>query len=225
MQAACAAAERATAAGPTSSAWIVEGIRQLERSGFLEHDRDANVFTFHQTLREHAECAASLPSRQHAAGLIGLLHFYAGYLRASGGRERAIERCFDNALAVMEAVWAGPHELGLHGVVLVTMVDTLGFYFQHQGLDQLGDHWNERAITLRRRSFVPQDENALAHGLYRRAGLLSSRGQYEQALQLYGESLGLSVKTANVPGQSAALHAIAIIKSHQDDPADARWLL
>ena len=127
MQAACAAAERATVAEPptpparptlwgrlasglgrllgkprppepddepdegesedgsdeAAPAWVVEGTRQLERGGFLDRDQEADLFTFHQTLRDYAERAAPLPPSQHAAGFFGLLRFYAGYLRAT----------------------------------------------------------------------------------------------------------------------------------------------
>ena len=117
MQAACAAAERATVAEPptpparptlwgrlasglgrlfrkprppepddepdegesedgsdeAAPAWVVEGIRQLERGGFLDRDQEADLFTFHQTLRDYAERTAPLPPSQHAAGFFGLL--------------------------------------------------------------------------------------------------------------------------------------------------------
>ena len=130
MQAACAAAERATVAEPptpparptlwgrlasglgrllgkprppepddepdegesedgsdeAAPAWVVEGTRQLERGGFLDRDQEADLFTFHQTLRDYAERAAPLPPSQHAAGFFGLLRFYAGYLVQLGKR-------------------------------------------------------------------------------------------------------------------------------------------
>ena len=269
MQAACAAAERATVAEPptpparptlwgrlasglgrllgkprppepddepdegesedgsdeAAPAWVVEGTRQLERGGFLDRDQEADLFTFHQTLRDYAERTAPLPPSQHAAGFFGLLRFYAGYLRDNSGNDPAIDRCLDNALTVMETAWADRREPGPLDVVLAGMVDALGYYFEHRGLWQLGDRWNERAIALRRGSGTPQDESALAHELYRRAGLLRSRGQYKEAVQLHRESLQLSEKAANLQGQAASLHELAIIESAQGNPAEARRLL
>ena len=108
MQAACAAAERATVAEPPTpprgrrsgaasrpawtdswanparpsrttsptrgrartgrtrppTAWVVEGTRQLERGGFLDRDQEADLFTFHQTLRDYAE--RGRPSRRRS---------------------------------------------------------------------------------------------------------------------------------------------------------------
>ena len=125
----------------------------------------------------------------------------------------------------METAWADRREPGPLDVVLAGMVDALGYYFERRGLWQLGDRWNERAIALRRGSGIPQDESALAHELYRRAGLLRSRGQYEEAVQLYRESLQLSEKAANLQGQAASLHELAIIERAQGNPAEARRLL
>ena len=125
----------------------------------------------------------------------------------------------------METAWAARHDPGPLDVVLAGMVDALGYYFDNCGLWQLGDRWNERAIALRRGSGIPQDESALAHELHRRAGLLSRRGQYDEAVQLYGESLQLYERAANLQGQAASLHQLAIIESAQGNPAVARRLL
>ena len=125
----------------------------------------------------------------------------------------------------METAWADRREPGPLDVVLAGMVDALGYYFDRRGLWQLGDRWNERAIALRRGSGIPQDESALAHELYRRACLLHIRGQYKEAVQLLRESLQLIEKAANLQGQAASLHQLAIIENAQGNPAEVRRLL
>jgi hypothetical protein len=76
-----------------ASVRVVEGIRQLERGGFLDRDQEADLFSFHQTLRDYAGRAAPLPLEQHIGAIFGLLSFYAGYLEANSGNDRAIDRC------------------------------------------------------------------------------------------------------------------------------------
>ena len=85
---------------------VVEGIRQLERGGFLDRDQERNLCSFHQTLRDYAERATNLHPEQSSAGFVGLLVFYAGYLRDNSGNYAAIDRCLDNALTAMEFAWA-----------------------------------------------------------------------------------------------------------------------
>ena len=38
-----------------ATAWVVEGIRQLECGGFLDRNQEANIITFHQTLSDYAK--------------------------------------------------------------------------------------------------------------------------------------------------------------------------
>ncbi|MBV8313506.1 MAG: tetratricopeptide repeat protein, partial [Planctomycetaceae bacterium] len=228
MRAACAAAERADDEpdedDSDAPSWVNEGIRQLERGGFLDRDQQRNLCTFHQTLRDYGERGTDLPPGRYPAGFRGLLLFYAGYLRDNSGNHEIIDRCLDNALAVMEAAWADRRETGPLDAVLAAMVDALGYSFELRGLWQLGDRWNERAFALRRGSDSARDETALAHELFRRAGLLRNRGQYEEAVQLYRESLQLAEKAANLQGQAASLHQMAIIELAQSNPAEARRL-
>ena len=125
----------------------------------------------------------------------------------------------------MEFAWAirrdpAPFDAGLAG-----MVDSLGSIFDLRGLWQLGDRWNERAIALRRESEIAKDPIALSHALYRRAGLLRNRGHYEEAKQLYHESLQLNQLAANLQGQAASLHQHATMELAQGNPAEARQLL
>ena len=148
--------------------WVVEGIRQLERGGFLDRDQQRDLCTFHQTLRDYGERGTDLPPGRYSAGFRGLLLFYAGYLRDNSGNHEAIDRCLDNALTVMEAAWADRREPGPLDALLAMMVDALGYIFDDRGLWQLGDRWNERAIALRRGSDSARDETALSHELFRR---------------------------------------------------------
>ncbi len=205
--------------------WAVEGTRQLERAGFLGRDQKADLFTFHETLRDHAERMAPLPPEKHAASFLGLFNFYADYLFANSGNDTAIDRCFENALTLMEKAWAVRPEPGPLDAVLASMVDALGYYFERRGLWQLGDRWNERAISLRRESASGPDEGALAHELYRRASLLRIRGQHDESVKHLRESLELHEKAGNLQGQAASVHELAIIERAQGNPAEARRLL
>jgi tetratricopeptide (TPR) repeat protein len=205
--------------------WVDDAIRQLERGGFLDRDQEMNLYTFHQTLRDYAERVTDLAPERSSTGFFGLLFFYAGYLRDNRGNYEAIDRCLDNALTAMETAWAARQGSGPLDAVLAGMVDALGYIFDLRGLWQLGDRWNERAIALRRESDSARDVAALAHELFRRAGLLSNRGQYEEARQLYREALRFYEESAYLQGQSASLHQLAIIESAQGNPAEARRLL
>ena len=204
---------------------MAEGLRQLERGGFLDRDQKNDLYTFHQTLRDHAEQGTGLPAEQSSAAFLGLLHYYAGFLRDNSGNYGAIDRCLANALATMETAWAARREPGPLDATLAAMVDDLGYIFDRRGLWQLGDRWHERAITLRRGSKSAHDEKALAHELYRRAGLLKNRGQPAEAARLYRESLQIDEKAGDLRGQAASLHVLAIIESDQGNPAEARRLL
>jgi tetratricopeptide (TPR) repeat protein len=205
--------------------WVDDAIRQLERGGFLDRDQEMNLYTFHQTLRDYAERVTDLAPERSSAGFFGLLFFYAGYLRDNSENYEAIDRCLDNALTAMEIAWAARQGPGPLDAVLAGMVDALGYIFVDRGLWQLGDRWNERAIALRRGSESAQDVAALSHELFRRATLLFNRGQYEEARQLFRESLQIDEKGGNLQGQSASLHVLAIIESAQGNPAEARRLL
>ena len=78
---------------------------------------------------------------------------------------------------------------------------------------------------MRRESEIAKDPIALSHALYRRAGLLRNRGHYEEAKQLYHESLQLNQLAANLQGQAASLHQHATMELAQGNPAEARQLL
>jgi tetratricopeptide (TPR) repeat protein len=206
-------------------AWVVEGIRQLERGGFLDRDQEMNLCTFHQTLRDYAERVTDLTPERSSAGFSGLLLFYAAYLRDNRGNYEAIDRCLDNSLTAMEMAWATRRGAGPLDAVLAGMVDDLNYIFDHRGHWQLGDRWNERAIALRRGSDSAEDVTALAHELFRHAGLVMKRGRYEVAKQLYRESLQLNERAANLRGQASSLHQLAIIESAQGNHDEARQLL
>src|SRR5262249_54869616 len=98
-----------------------QGSPQLERGGLPHPDQEADLFSFHQTLRDYAERAAPLPLEQHAAAFFGLLNFYAGYLRANSENYPAIDRCLDNALTAMQTAWAARREPGPLDLVLAGM--------------------------------------------------------------------------------------------------------
>ena len=204
--------------------WVAEGIRQLERGGFLDRDQRNNLHTFHQTLRDHAERGTGLPVEHASAAFWGLLHFYATYLGANTGNYAVIDRCLANALATMETAWGLRPESGPIDALLAAIVDALGDIFNHRGLWQLGDRWLERAIMLRRGSKYAEDEEALAHELYRHASLLRNRGLYAGASRLYREILQLDGKAGNLQGQAASLHQLAMIEWSQGNLTEARRL-
>ncbi|PIZ37683.1 MAG: hypothetical protein COY42_23915 [Armatimonadetes bacterium CG_4_10_14_0_8_um_filter_66_14] len=84
--------------------WLPSALQQLERAAFLDHDQTTQVYTFHQTLLEHAQHHAELPEEEHTVAAFGLLAFYARYLDANTDNYPAIDRCFGNAMALMESV-------------------------------------------------------------------------------------------------------------------------
>jgi hypothetical protein len=204
---------------------VDEGIRQLERGGFVDLDQQRNLCTFHEILRDYVEHAMSPSPQRSGAGFAGLLVFYAGYLRDNSENYAVIDRCLDNALNAMELTWASRQRAGPLDPVLAGMVDALGFIFQQRGLWRLGELWNERAISLRKGSDFARDQGALSHELFRLAGLVRSRGQYDEAQQLYLESLQLDQQTGDLPGQAGLLHELACIEEVQGRPEEARRLL
>jgi tetratricopeptide (TPR) repeat protein len=242
MQAACCAAEHGAIALPVpepdgeidedeagsreaASTWAIEGIRQLERGGFLDRDQQADLFTFHQTLCDYAKRVAPLPSERHDAAFSGLLNFYGDYLHANSGDYQAIDRCLENALIVMETAWTARPDFGHLDVLVASMVDALDNYFERRGLWQLGERWNERAIALRRESGPGHDERALAHALFRQGVLLGNRGQYDEAVRHLRESLELNETAGQLQGRAASLRALAGIERDKGNLAEARRLL
>jgi tetratricopeptide (TPR) repeat protein len=207
------------------SPWVDAGLRQLERSAFLDLNQDAQVYTFHQTLLDHVRREEGLTPEQRAAGTVGLLRFHAAYLRANTGNYPAIDRCFDHALALMESAWQGREGAGPLDAALAGMADSLGYYFEQRGLWQTGVRWHERAIDLRRTSPAARDEAALAHELYRWGVLLAGRGEPGVAREALAESIELCEKVGNRQGQAASLHELAIIEEAQGNPTEARRLL
>ena len=130
-----------------ATAWVVEGTRQLERGGFLDRDQERNLLHFHQTLRDHAEQRDAITPKQSRGRV---LRPAASSTRAisetTRGNYQAIDRCFDNALTVMEMAWAARREPGPLDAVLVGMVDSLGYYLRsprplaaRRSLERAGD--------------------------------------------------------------------------------------
>jgi tetratricopeptide (TPR) repeat protein len=217
--------EESAESAADASARVFEGIRQLERGGFLDLDQRMNLYTFHQTLRDYAERGTDLSSERSLAAFFGLLSFYRNDTRDDSENYEALDRCLANELAGMELVWEARQRPNRLDEALAGMVDDLGYIFDCRSLWQLGDRWNERAIALRRGSSFAQDVNALSHELYRRACLLQNRGQYGEAKPLFADSLQLEEKAGNLRGQAVSLHKLAIIESAQGSPDEARRLL
>jgi tetratricopeptide (TPR) repeat protein len=212
-----------------SVAWVDEGIRQLERGGFLDLDQETDVYTFHQTLRKYAEREVNLPPERYECGFFGLLLFYTNYLSDNLGNHAAIDRSLDNALALMEMAWTSRREPGSQHALLATgtpllapMVDALDDVFERHGLWELGLHWNERAIALRREFDIARNETLLSNELFRRACLLNNLGRNEEAAQGFRESLQLRKKAGDLHGQAAALAKLSEIELVQGKPAEAR---
>ena len=123
-------------AGETSG-WVDEGIRQLERGGFLDRDQRLGVYSFHETLQDHATRMSGLAPERASAGFVGLLLFYAGYLRDNSDHYNALDRCLGNALSLMETAWSARQASRPMDAVLASMVDALGYIFLRRGLWQL----------------------------------------------------------------------------------------
>ena len=172
--------EEAAEAAAMKPRWVVHGIRQLEHGGFLDRDQQTDLCIFHQTLRDYSERRMALSPERSSAGFGGLLLFYASYLQDNSENYEAIDRCLDNAIASMEMAWHSRRGPGPLDALLAGMVDALGDIFDHRGLWQLGDCWNERAISLRRRSTSAQDTTTLSHELYRRAGCSGIAGSMKR---------------------------------------------
>ena len=107
--------------------------------------------------------------------ILGLMNYYAGYLMSNFQNYQAIDRCFDNALDIMETVWYARPESSLLDAVLAVIVDSLGSYFEHRGLWQLGDRWIDRAISLRRDLGSGQDRLVVSSREFYRRAILAEK--------------------------------------------------
>jgi tetratricopeptide (TPR) repeat protein len=124
----------------------------------------------------------------------------------------------------MEVAWAYSEGTSRLDAVLAELVDALGYIFDRRGLWEFGGHWNERAIALRRESESSRNAAALSRALFRRAGLLKNRGQYDKAKQLYLDSFQVNREAGELLGQAASLHELASIERTQGNPREARRL-
>ncbi|MFO1349872.1 MAG: tetratricopeptide repeat protein [Gammaproteobacteria bacterium] len=230
--AAVIAAENCRAADgkPTdaSQQWIETGLQQLERAAFLDFDQDARLYHFHQSVLEHAQCDSPLADAQRASADLALVAFYANYLAENRNHYPAIDRCFVNALALMEALWAA-HAAGelaaelKHALMLMT--DALGYYLIQRGLWQHAQRWLERNIELHGSSPITENSHGLAHALYRQAMLLHGQGNPAEARRRLQCSLEVYESLGDRQGLAASLHQLAIIEAEQGNPAEARQLL
>jgi tetratricopeptide (TPR) repeat protein len=201
------------------------GLRQLERAGFLSFDQDVIVYSFHQTLLERAARETLLSDHEKATGWGSLHAFYADYIAENHQNFPAIDRCFEDAILLMERFWEGREEAGLVDAVVARMTSALGSYLHQRGHWQLADRWSERAIQLRQESWAAKNDRALSHEYHRRAVLLSDLGDPVEARRMLHESMAIDESFGDRRGMSAAMHQLASTESARGNLSEARRLL
>jgi tetratricopeptide (TPR) repeat protein len=231
---ACAATQRTEPTEPeegsrlpsdVSLSWVQVGLRQLEYAAFLQFDPDAKVYSFHQLLLDRVSRESGLHGEDRANALIELLLFYAGYLEDNKENYSSLDRCFDNALVLMESLWQERTEAGPIDGALVFMADVLSHYLEARGRWQAGDCWSERAVELRRTSPSAKNDEALAHALYFRARLLLNRGDPTGARAALYESMEIMSSRGNQQAQGALLYQLADLEWQRGNLDEARRLL
>ena len=203
--------------------WFPRAVQQLAQAGLLDYDQATDTYLFHQSILDAASRSAQ------AGELVGqimarLLVHYAEYFASNTENYDAIERCFDNAMLLMERFWSMRTEAGPLDRGLIGMVFNIGYYFEHRGQGRLGQSWHERVIELHRVTDDGTDADLTAE-LARQASLLASRGDPAGARALLNEALQRAEASAHQPHLSALLHELAIVESAQGNPVAARRLL
>jgi tetratricopeptide (TPR) repeat protein len=212
-------------AGDRSRRAVARGLEQLERAGLMEFEQDRGLYTFHQTLLDHAGRQLALAPGGADASLRALLAFHAGYVKDHGRDNAAIDRCIENILATLELAWGlRDGESALDGGIGF-VVDRLGNYFDLRGLWRVGERWLERAIDLRRSPAQSHDRAALSLNLFQLAILLYKRGEYTEARRLLRESIAVKEELGDRLNRAASLHELARIEQAQGNLAEARRLL
>ncbi len=204
---------------------VERGLDQLARAGLFEFEQVQAVYTFHQSLLDHLGRQPAT-EREHARlGLLALLAFHADYVGNHRGDDAAIDRCVENILATLEITWGMREEGSPFDSTTCAVIDGLGDYFERRGLWQLGQHWLERAIALRRSLTPAPDQAALSWELYQLSQVLYRRGELANARELLLESIAVFEELADRAGRAASVHQLAVIEHAQGKSAEARRLL
>ncbi len=204
--------------------WLQQGREQLVAAGLLDYDQAHDVYTFHQSILDEARRRRPGDEVSGAITMALLLH-YAEYVRSNRGDNERLDRCFENAVVLMESLWSGRDGDSPLDAVLADMTDPLGNYFQHRGLWRLGQTWHQRAIELRSTSGHARNDAALALQHFQQGQVLASHSQPAAAREALNEALRLFEQAGFQKGIGAALHELARIESAQGNPSEARRLL
>ena len=204
--------------------WLTHGREHLVAAGLLEYDQARDVYTFHQSILDEAH--RRRPSDEVCLAItVALLQHFAEYVRSNSHDNDRLDRCFENAVVLMESLWSGRDGDSPLDAVLANMIDSLGNYFQHRGLWRLGQTWHERAIELRRSSSHAQNDARLAAQYFHQGQILTTSSQPKAAREALNEALRIYEHVADQRGIGVALHQLAIIESAHGNPSEARRLL
>ncbi len=176
---------------------IDRGLEQLERAGLIEFEQDLGLYTFHQTLLDHVARQPAMDPGRSLQSIVALLAFHARYVSDHPGDDVAVNRCVENILSTLEIAWGLREKESRLDLSICFVVDQLGYYFVRRGLWQLGEHWLERAVALRRTSTLARDQVALARELHQRGQILSRCGEISEACGLLCESISLNEQLGN----------------------------
>jgi tetratricopeptide (TPR) repeat protein len=211
--------EDTTADEPATPDWYAPGLRQLLQSGLLDYDQATDTYAFHQSILDAISDEDDTPE----LSLTLLLH-YAQYLSGCTRENDRIERCFENAVQLMEAFWPRVNESLKLAVLLSRMVSSIGYFFEQRGWGEVGEIWHARNLEL----LQTQEESEPAiytAELARQASLLASRGNPDQARDLLTKALERAESLTHESHVAAMLHSLARIEESQGNFGEARLLL
>ncbi len=191
--------------------WLAKGLQQLMDGGLLESDREQVVYTFPKILVEYAMRVGPTDQGQGRKRRTKLLSFYLKYVRAHEGNNRAIDRCIDNALVLMnEILGEGVDWKDIASrrrmTRLIALVQGLREYFLKRGHWRLAALWHKRLIKLLRtapRSIERDARLARERVLY--GILLYKQGKIKRARNKLGKCIEREERRGNKMASLMAL--------------------
>lgn len=211
--------EDATADEPVTPDWYAPGLRQLLQSGLLDYDQVTDTYAFHQSILD----AIGPQDDMQQLWSVLLLH-YAQYISGCAGDNDRIDRCFENALQLMEAFWPIVNESAELAALLSRMVSRIGYFFEQRGWGEVGEIWHTRNLELLK-LFETDSPAVYTAEMARMASLLASRGAPDQARALLTEALERAESLKDEHHIAALLNQLAVIEQSQGNSGEARRLV
>ncbi len=203
--------------------WLHRGRQQLVGAGLLEYDQASDLFEFHQSILDESR-RRNLEGPARRMIFVRLLGHYANYFQQYHNDYDRLDRCFGNAITLMEGLWQMRSEAGPVDGILAGMTDSMGNYLLQRGRWQLKERWHERAVELRETSSHAKNDAALALQKYQQAQVMAARGDNSGARSALIEAQEFCERSGDQQGLAASLHQLANLEFQAGSHAEAQQL-